>query len=390
MCAAPLLSACRSERPLIRIGLVIPLSGRDASVGENILAAARYAIAEANEESLGQGLRFVLAPEDEATLPESLVTQARKLAADRQNIGVVGYLSQGAVAAPIFAAADLPFLVLGTGPLPPPTPTGGGLRLHLAPSETAFVEATTRLVTDTLRARRVAIARIAPPDSGNLLVRIAESLTTAGLVVEPPAGPAALPLAPPPDIVLVAGPALAAAEALLAIRSRGYAGRFICVDGCDTPDFLKVAGEQAARAMYLAVAPAPQHQALSAQSPPEPQSAPALPAHARPNGAALGGEVADPAQRLSRSAREAWPMAALAYDGVHILVTAARQSGARPTRQAVALALLASPTPVPGASGPLAWDQSGQRQGGWPAVYEYAELRHPARLMRWPPGTPGS
>ncbi|MBI2911735.1 MAG: ABC transporter substrate-binding protein, partial [Chloroflexi bacterium] len=376
-------------QPVVRIGLVVPLSGRDAPVGENILAAARYAIAEANEESAGRGPRFVLAAEDEATLTGSLVPQARKLAADPQNIGVVGYLSQGAIAAPVFAAADLPFLVLGSGPLPPPAPGDGAPRLRLAPSGVAFVEATTRLVTERLLAKRVATALlVASPDSGNLLSRIAESLRAAGLVVEPPvAGPAALVLAPPPDVVLVAGPGVAAAEAVLELRARGYAGPLVCVDGCDTPDFLKVAGDQAAGTMYLAAAPAPRDHTLDSRLPSDATATP----HADAGATAIpdGGEPADPAHRLLKASTEAWPLAALAYDGIHLLASAARQSGTAPTRQAVSRALLSSPTPVPGATGLLSWDEAGQRRGLWPAIYEYAELRYPARLIRWASGTPG-
>lgn len=324
----------------MRIGLVVPLSGRDAAVGENILSAARYAIAEANEESQDLGPRFVLAAEDESTLPESLPVQARKLAADRHTVGVVGYLSQAAAVTPIFAAADVPLLVLGTGPLPPQVASQGGPRLRLAPPEESFVQTTTQLVTERLRARRAAIARLAPPDSGGLLSRVGEGLRVAGVVVDPPVEePAALRLLPPPDVVLVAGPGVAAAETLIALRSRGYSGPLICIDGCDTPDFLKVAGAQAAGTLYLAAAPA-----------------------------------------LLNASIEAWPFAALAYDAVHLLATATRQSGT-PTRQAVKRALLSLSTSIEGATGPPIWEDQGHRRGVRPTVYQYAELRYPARLV---------
>lgn len=387
-----LLGACRTQSPpVVRIGLVVPLSGRDAPVGENILAAARHAIAEANEESAGEGPRFALAAEDEATPQSSLVPQARKLAADQQNIGVVGYLSQAAVAAPVFAAADLPFLVLGSGQLPRPSPGDGGPRLRLAPSEVSFVETTARLVTERLLARHVAMALfVASPDSANLLSRVAESLRAAGLVVEPPVtAPAALRLTPPPDAVLFAGPGVAAAEAVIKIRARGYAGPLVCIDGCDSPDFLKVARDQAAGIVYLASAPASRDLALGRRLPDDTRSTPTPRVNAGTTTLPTADETADPIQRLSRAATEAWPLAALTYDGVHLLVTAARQGGTAPTRQAVTRSLL-SPHPVLGATGPLIWDQAGQRQGLPPAVYEYAELRYPARLIRWPPGTPGT
>lgn len=381
--AASLAVACRAERPLVRIGLVVPLSGRDASVGENILSAARLAIAEANEESRDLGPRFVLAAEDEATLPESLPVQARKLAADRHTVGVVGYLSQAAAVTPIFATADVPLLVLGTGPLPPQVASQGGPRLRLAPPEESFVQTTTQLVTERLRARRAAIARLAPPDSGSLLSRVTEGLRAAGVVVDPPVEePAALRLVPPPEVILVAGPGVAAAETLIALRSRGYSGPLICIDGCDTPDFLKVAGDQAAGTLYLAAAPASRDRAPSPRAPRDAQPSLALPPPAGGSTNALDGEGdREPSQRLLKASPQAWPFAALAYDAVHLLATAARQSGTAPPRQAVKRALLSLSTPVEGATGPLIWDDQGHRRGVRPAVYEYAELRYPARLV---------
>ena len=113
------LCACvGSTRPTIKIALVAPFEGRYREIGEEIIYAVRLAVREANERGGVNGYSIELMAYDDRGDPVMADEQARKLVTDPQVVGVIGNWLDATtlVAAPVYAAAGLPFLATTTSP----------------------------------------------------------------------------------------------------------------------------------------------------------------------------------------------------------------------------------------------------------------------------------
>lgn len=114
LCIVPLfIASCSpSTRPTVKIGVVAPFVGRYREVGEEIIAAVRFAVREANEAGGIHGYSVELMAYDDEGDPTLAAEQARKLATDPQVVAVLGdWLDATTVAAaPVYAASQIPFL----------------------------------------------------------------------------------------------------------------------------------------------------------------------------------------------------------------------------------------------------------------------------------------
>lgn len=116
--SAPLLFAAevaKDVRPVVRIGLIAPLTGNAAHIGENVLAWQRHAVAEFSKKPTKYRYEFFV--EDDALTPRNTVMAIRKLQGiNRINI-LLTYASAPAVAAaPIAEQAHLPHLAIAFDP----------------------------------------------------------------------------------------------------------------------------------------------------------------------------------------------------------------------------------------------------------------------------------
>jgi len=114
-----LLSACvASTRPALKIGLVGPFEGRYREIGQEIIYAARLAVREANEAGGIGGYSVELVAFDDGGDPAQAEEQARKLATDPQVVGTMGNWLEPTTlaAAPVLAAAEVPFLATAASP----------------------------------------------------------------------------------------------------------------------------------------------------------------------------------------------------------------------------------------------------------------------------------
>ena len=108
-----LLSACIPvTRPVVKIGLVAPFEGRYRDVGYEVIYAVRLAVREANQGGGVAGYSVELLALDDSGDADMAATQARKMAADPQVVGVMGHWLDGTTlaAAPGYASAGLPLL----------------------------------------------------------------------------------------------------------------------------------------------------------------------------------------------------------------------------------------------------------------------------------------
>ena len=104
--------AAPPEEGVVRLGTLVPLTGRSSHSGESMLNAARMAVDEANSAGGVLGKRVELIAEDDACDPGTAVTAAQTLVKKDIAVSVGGYCSSAVVPTlKIFRAAGVPMIV---------------------------------------------------------------------------------------------------------------------------------------------------------------------------------------------------------------------------------------------------------------------------------------
>ena len=87
-------AGCGKSEPVVKIGFAAPLTGDQASEGQDMLRGAQLAIERANAQgAVIPGYRLELVPVDDQRSPTQAVAAAKRLAADRHVVAVVGHLN---------------------------------------------------------------------------------------------------------------------------------------------------------------------------------------------------------------------------------------------------------------------------------------------------------
>lgn len=114
-CGGPAAETAGTPAPssgTIRVGTLVPLTGRSSPSGEAMVNGARLAISEANAAGGILGRQVELAVEDDACDPGTAVTAARTLVGQDIVASVGGYCSSATVPTlKIFRAAGVPMVV---------------------------------------------------------------------------------------------------------------------------------------------------------------------------------------------------------------------------------------------------------------------------------------
>ncbi|HEY6795778.1 MAG TPA: branched-chain amino acid ABC transporter substrate-binding protein [Kineosporiaceae bacterium] len=97
---------------VVRLGALLPLSGRSAPSGEAMRQAARLAIKEANDAGGVLGRRVELVVADDACDPGTAVIAAHRMISQGVTVSVGGYCSSATVPTlPIFRDASVPMVI---------------------------------------------------------------------------------------------------------------------------------------------------------------------------------------------------------------------------------------------------------------------------------------
>ena len=112
------ITSCHSVPPVVKIGLVGPFEGRYREIGYDVIYSARLAVREINQAGGIEDYRVALVALDDGGDEELARETAESLTLDPAVIVVVGHwlTETTAVAAPIYAQADLPFIQMGSEP----------------------------------------------------------------------------------------------------------------------------------------------------------------------------------------------------------------------------------------------------------------------------------
>lgn len=113
-----LLIGCASVDPVVKVGLVGPFEGADRAIGYDVIYSARLAVREINAAGGIGGYRVALVALDDSGDPQLARDVAASLVIDPAVVAVMGHWTPQttAVAAPLYAAANLPFIPAGEPP----------------------------------------------------------------------------------------------------------------------------------------------------------------------------------------------------------------------------------------------------------------------------------
>jgi len=261
--AAP---ARAGELPPIKLGLVIPMAGEAGRIGQSMRQAAELAIADRSEK-LGRKVEFALG--DDQFDPKQAVTVAEKLVQDGV-WGVVGhfYSSSSIPASAVYYQAGLP-MVTATSTHPRLTAQGFDNVFRVVGRDDQHALTAAEFILSRLRARRIAVVHDRTEYGRTLaetLIRTVErragrrSIVTVEEIAQGDkdfSGVVARLKSVEPNVVYFGGIFREGGYLIRQMRQAGLAAAFVSGDGVLDPEFVKIAGEDAASGAYLTFAPDP-------------------------------------------------------------------------------------------------------------------------------------
>ncbi len=258
--------AWAGELPPVKLGLVIPMVGEAGRIGQSMRQAAELAVADWTEK-LGRKVQLVLG--DDQFDPKQAVAVAEKLIQDGV-WGVVGhfYSSSSIPASAVYYQAGIP-MVTATSTHPWLTAQGFDNVFRVSGRDDQHALSAAEFILSRLRARRIAVVSDRTEYGRTLadtLVRTVERLAGRRIVVameeiaqgdkDFSAVIARLKSARP-DAVYFGGIFREGGYLVRQMRQAGMKAAFVSGDAVLDPEFVKIAGEEAASGTYLTFAPDP-------------------------------------------------------------------------------------------------------------------------------------
>lgn len=250
----------------VKLGLVVPMAGEAGRVGQSMRQAAEMAIADWTEK-LGRKVELVLG--DDQFDPKQAVIVAEKLVLDG-TWGVVGhfYSSSSIPASAVYHQAGIP-MVTGTSTHPRLTAQGFENVFRVSGRDDQHSLSAAEFILSRLRARRIAVVHDRTEYGRTLaetLIRTVErragrrSVVTVEEIAQGDkdfSGVVARLKFVEPEVVYFGGIFREGGHLIRQMRQAGLGAAFVSGDGVLDPEFVKIAGEEAASGAYLTFAPDP-------------------------------------------------------------------------------------------------------------------------------------
>ena len=258
--------AWSGELPPVKIGLVIPMAGEAGRVGQSMRQAAEMAVEEWTGK-LGRKVELVLG-EDQFD-PKQAVTVAEKLILDGV-WGVVGhfYSSSSIPASVVYFQAGIP-MVTATSTHPRLTAQGFDNIFRVSGRDDQHALSAAEFILSRLRARRLAVVNDRTEYGRTLaetLIRTVERRAGRRVIVAEEeisqgdrdfSALVARLKTVQPDVVYFGGIFREGGYLVRQMRQASLTAAFVSGDGVLDPEFVKIAGEEAASGAYLTFAPDP-------------------------------------------------------------------------------------------------------------------------------------
>lgn len=261
-----LLAPARAgELPPVKLGLVIPMAGEAGRVGQTMRQAAEMAIADWTEKL---GRKIELAVKDDQFDPRQAVAVAEKLIQDGV-WGVVGhfYSSSSIPASAVYYQAGIP-QVTATSTHPRLTAQGFDNVFRVSGRDDQHALSAAEFILSRLRARRIAVVHDRTEYGRTLaetLIRTVERRAARRIVAIEDLAQGdkdfstlvARLKSAEPDLVYFGGIFREGGYLIRQMRQAGLTAAFVSGDGVLDPEFVKIAGEEAATGAFLTFAPDP-------------------------------------------------------------------------------------------------------------------------------------
>jgi branched-chain amino acid transport system substrate-binding protein len=253
------------ELPPLRVGLVVPMAGEAGRVGQSMRQAAEMAVGDWTPR-LGRRAELVIA--DDQFDPKQAVAAAETLV--QEGVwGVVGhfYSSSSIPASAVYYQAGIP-QVTPTSTHPRLTAQGFDTVFRVSGRDDQHALSAAEFILTRLKARRIAVIHDRTEYGRTLaetLIRIVQQRSAKRIVaIERVAqgdkdfqSVIARLKAVEPDVVYFGGIFREGGYLIRQMRQAGLRAAFVSGDGVLDPEFVKIAGEEAASGAYLTFAPDP-------------------------------------------------------------------------------------------------------------------------------------
>jgi branched-chain amino acid transport system substrate-binding protein len=326
---------------VVRLGTLVPLTGRSSHSGESMLSAARLAVDEANAAGGVLGMRVELVAEDDACDPGTAVAAAQTLVKKDVAVSVGGYCSSAVVPTlKIFRSAGVPMIIAqaNSTDLIKPRYDNVFLLCGTVADEAEFAVARMRrlggtrlaVVHDgtsfpmTLAESTVAAAKRSGALTVTETLKLSQGAPSYGRI-------AASVLARKADIVYFTGYYAEANQLIADLRDAGFAGKIVVGDGAADGPLLRDLTAAQSRGVYGTALIFPQF-------------VPALAEWSARYRTAVGSAPG--------------PSTVEAYDAVRVALDAIRRAGGL-DREKIRAAIAATDTTV--MSGPVSFNADGTR-----------------------------
>ncbi len=262
------LAACsKTEAPgaqtsanelLVKIGHVAPITGDQGHLGKDNENGAQLAIDELNAEGVvigGQKIKFELMKEDDQHDPKQAPIVAQRFV-DAQVVGVIGHLNSGTTipASAIYSAAGIP-QISPSATNPVYTQQGFKTAFRVIANDVAQGAALGKFVAENLHAKKVAIIDDQSAYGKGLADEFEKAATANGVtVVAREAGDDKTTdfssiltkiKGKQPELVFYGGMDAQAGPLARQLKKLGISAKVIGGDGMQTPELIKLAGDNA-------------------------------------------------------------------------------------------------------------------------------------------------
>ncbi|HSD51967.1 MAG TPA: branched-chain amino acid ABC transporter substrate-binding protein, partial [Candidatus Methylomirabilis sp.] len=257
--------AWAGELPPVKIGLVVPMAGEAGRVGQSMRQAAEMAVADWME-TLGRKTELALG--DDQFDPKQAVVAAERLVQDGV-WGVVGhfYSSSSIPASAVYSQAGIP-QITPTSTHPRLTEQGFDSVFRVSGRDDQHAISAADFIQSRLKARRIAVIHDRTEYGRTLaetLIRMLEQRSAKRIVAIEAVAQGdkdfsvviARLKAVEPDVVYFGGIFREGGYLIRQMRQAGLQAAFVSGDAVLDPEFVKIAGEEAASGAYLTFAPDP-------------------------------------------------------------------------------------------------------------------------------------
>jgi branched-chain amino acid transport system substrate-binding protein len=359
---ALILTACGKETPpapkaapkavTVKIGSASPLTGPQAHIGVDIRNGAQLAIDDLNAAGIeigGNKVRFELVAEDDEANPTKATTVAQKLV-DAKVAAVVGHFNSGASipASKIYSDAGVP-QISPSSTNPKYTQQGFKTTFRVVAHDDQQGPTLGRFATEKLKAKSIAVIDDSTAYGQGLADAFAATVKAAGAQIvarehttdKDTDFTAILTKIKgrKPDLIMFGGIDPQAGPMVRQMHALGIKAQYLAGDGIQTPNFIKLAGDDAGGVMA---------------------SMPGLPKEQMPGGKDFMSKY------KAKFNVEVELFAPMAYDAVMVFADAMKRAGS--TEPAKFLPQLGK-ADYKGVIGPIAFDDKGDLRNGPITIY---------------------